>query len=383
MTLPFFYTTGNNITADETSSSSRIMLPGPCTINSAPAWGCSSNAVAVQQIPSRARSELCTTARQYEHPVVLVYRNFPNILHWLSDQVVPFFFTLQEFGLADSRVQIVTLDEGHYTHFPPERIALIDRVWEVLSGNKVVSWNGHTNESFCAPAAILGDAGHVLTSYNFHLPLAQVKLDRPRYQAFPAWVLGKYNLSHSAHPRDPQMPTLSMIDRPEGFRRILNQKEMLDIALNLTANARTFHPESLSFEEQLKVVSQTDILIGVHGAGMGLGAFLPPWGVFVELMPYGFGSANRDFYPAFCSWARLMGLQYMGWHNTDRALTRRAGHDPFYLKSYNTIMDLGNATWVVESALELSAIEVADRKTYECIYLNQPALPIHYPVDGD
>lgn len=45
--------------------------------------------------------------------------------------------------------------------------------------------------------------------------------------------------------------------------------------------------ESISFAEQIKIVRETDILVGVHGAGLTHGIFLPEGSVMVEILPEG------------------------------------------------------------------------------------------------
>ncbi|KAK9805079.1 hypothetical protein WJX73_002024 [Symbiochloris irregularis] len=275
MALPFFYTpnfddtetdviSNSSALAAASGGSESIFLPGPCTVNNAPAWGCPSNAVRVFRSPPEDRARACSQALQYRDPVVLVYRNFPNMMHWLSDQVIPYFFAIDEFGMANETIQIMTLDEVGY-HHNFKKIAMMDAVWQKLSGNPVADMADHVRENICAPAAILGGAAHALTQYNIPLQYHEVRRDSPRYQRFAPWLLGKYDLAHASEIPDAKKPRLVLIDRStEPTRTIVNQDEFMRIASEFT-RARLVKFEELNFAEQLKLVSETDILIGVHG----------------------------------------------------------------------------------------------------------------------
>ena len=41
----------------------------------------------------------------------------------------------------------------------------------------------------------------------------------------------------------------------------------------------------LTYEEQVRAVASTDILIGMHGAALTHSLLLPPWGGVMELWP--------------------------------------------------------------------------------------------------
>ena len=61
-------------------------------------------------------------------------------------------------------------------------------------------------------------------------------------------------------------------------------------------------------EKQLEIIVETDILIGMHGAGLTHMLFLPPHTPLVELFP---ASGSRPVY--FESMARWHGLKFVRW----------------------------------------------------------------------
>lgn len=72
-----------------------------------------------------------------------------------------------------------------------------------------------------------------------------------------------------------------------------------------------------SFADQLEIIRNTDILVGVHGAGLIHSLFLPPHSAVVEIFP-----ADVS-YPVYRNLAKLRGHQYF----SDHALVAASGQD--------------------------------------------------------
>ena len=69
----------------------------------------------------------------------------------------------------------------------------------------------------------------------------------------------------------------------------------------------------LPMKEQLQLVTATDVLLGMHGAGLSHTLFLPPHGGLLEFYPTYWPQANRHF-RAMATWR---GLHYQTWQNHD------------------------------------------------------------------
>lgn len=66
-----------------------------------------------------------------------------------------------------------------------------------------------------------------------------------------------------------------------GFRKILNEKEIIEV---LKANGfEILHGEELSLSEQIEIFSSCKTLLGIHGAGLANCLFMPPESNVVEL----------------------------------------------------------------------------------------------------
>jgi Glycosyltransferase 61 len=110
--------------------------------------------------------------------------------------------------------------------------------------------------------------------------------------------------------RDDASPlVLTFIDR-KGTRRLQNQDQMItylqaaypNVAINVVDFA------TLNLKEQIQIVSNTDILAGVHGAGLTHAIWLPKGSAVVEIQPMDVS------YKGFRNIAALRGLHYHSAH---------------------------------------------------------------------
>jgi len=69
-------------------------------------------------------------------------------------------------------------------------------------------------------------------------------------------------------------------------RKVLNPDEVVK-ALSTLGPVLNVSFDGQSLEYQLRVMQRTDVLVGVHGAGLSNGMFLDPCGVLVEMWPLG------------------------------------------------------------------------------------------------
>lgn len=153
-------------------------------------------------------------------------------------------------------------------------------------------------------------------------------------RTFSRRVLNHYNIQQQ--PRRGANVTVTFIDRSE-TRVLLNHTSYLD-------NLQVSFPDitilevdfaRISFKEQLDILQQTDLLVGVHGAGLTNAMFLPPRSTVVELLP-----AQVD-YKAYENLASLSGHSYFSlrcarnldnssdvdWHRQHVSLDREAFMD--------------------------------------------------------
>ena len=105
---------------------------------------------------------------------------------------------------------------------------------------------------------------------------------------------------------------ITIMHRLTAHRQILNLKELVDTLKETGAydvKVAQFTHGKPSFRDQMKIVrQQTDILVGIHGAGLTHLLFLPDWAAVFELYHCDDPSCYRDL-------SRLRGVKHIAWTN--------------------------------------------------------------------
>lgn len=100
---------------------------------------------------------------------------------------------------------------------------------------------------------------------------------------------------------------LTLIDR-KGSRKLVGADKLLGVIQSKfpDVNAKMVDLGALSFTEQFKLIQQTDILVGVHGAGLTHTMFMQPGhGAVIEIRP-----PEMD-HKGFKNLAKMMGIHYL------------------------------------------------------------------------
>ncbi|KAF3938208.1 hypothetical protein ABW19_dt0203565 [Dactylella cylindrospora] len=119
-------------------------------------------------------------------------------------------------------------------------------------------------------------------------------------------------LSHLKIPTDRDLSSeinITIIDR-KASRKLSNSKKLTDrlIAAYPEVSVNVVDMAALTLTQQISIIVQTDILVGVHGAGHTHGFFLPPQSSVVEILPAGLK------HKGFRNVAGLRGLRYFSDH---------------------------------------------------------------------
>jgi len=217
---------------------------------------------------------------------------------------------LSTHGLLNTKEYEIVFFDGHSW-------GILDGTWDVVFA-PTFKYVKELPQNQCYVKAIFvpcGYAGGVsLKSTKFSCPNHKNVVDFGRYfveKYGSKWrVLGDGTVKlvtlilrkdYLAHPRQLRGKSL----RKTG-RKLSNSKELVD-ALNQLENVEVaaIYLEDLTMKEQVELIAKTDVLIGVHGAGLTYAMLLPPRAVVIELVP---GSHYNQ--PHFSSMARWSGHQY-------------------------------------------------------------------------
>lgn len=97
-------------------------------------------------------------------------------------------------------------------------------------------------------------------------------------------------------------------------RKFQNENEILDVINDMLHGhlIQTVILEHVGMNDQVKLLTNTDLLIGMHGAGMAHVMILPKHAAVFETFPDYWG-----FQRHFKAFARWRGVKYLGWQNKD------------------------------------------------------------------
>ena len=131
-------------------------------------------------------------------------------------------------------------------------------------------------------------------------------------------------------PRLERQLTLTLADRKDK-RRLLNQ-DVYFAALEAkypSINMQIVDYAALPLSEQIQISRSTDILVGVYGAGLTHGIFLPPNSTVVEIQPPALKHKGFD------NMSKSLGHRYFSRQGTNHDSPDNSGdwqHDDVYLE---------------------------------------------------
>ena len=236
-----------------------------------------------------------------------------NIYHTMTDWYNVFLIT-KLLNLDPKKITILFIDDR-----PP---GLMDETWRTLFG-KVIR-HSDVQSNFMFKTLIWNVLGYE-SPINFH-HLVEI----PFVNEFHAFFVSSFGI-HKMRTLDCSNITATLIWRrdyethPERkvevegglvHRKFKNENEILSEVKSVLSGhtVKSVVLEQMSMKDQLDVFTNTDILIGMHGAGMAHVMFLPPHAAIFELFPNYWG-----FLIHFKAFSRWRGLKYRGWQNNDKA----------------------------------------------------------------
>ncbi|XP_076624909.1 EGF-domain O-GlcNAc transferase isoform X2 [Colletes latitarsis] len=141
------------------------------------------------------------------------------------------------------------------------------------------------------------------------------------FKAFSDHVLHRLHIP--LHERKNQRIRVTLLSRDTQYRKILNEDELVE-ALKENREYRVrkvVYNKKISFKKQLEITRNSDIFIGIHGAGLSHLMFLPDWAAVFEIYNCEDPGCYKDL-------ARLRGVKYFTWKNTSKLVQQDPGTHP-------------------------------------------------------
>ena len=264
---------------------------------------------AILSTVEQARNGRDQAKQKRELTLMAVRYGYANMFHTVTD-LYNAFLVLRFLRQSPQRTRVILAD-GHPA-------SPLDPLWMSLFGEttRISAWKGRHRFGALvlnplgldSPLELLQLPGVPLVEEfrTFVLRRMGASAERPRRP--PVRVTFVWRRNYHAHPRNPA----GVI-----HRKIANEKELIDTLqghrFGTRLEVKAVVLEELTIAEQLRVAASTDLLVGMHGAGLAHTLFLPPGAGLVELFPAYFSPESR-YFRRMAEWR---GLYYQGWQNTD------------------------------------------------------------------
>ena len=127
-------------------------------------------------------------------------------------------------------------------------------------------------------------------------------------------------------------------DKPGNFNRVLSNSDQLiaEIKSKFKVDVVSFHGEDLPVCEQIRIVHDADIFIGVHGAGLVHAWWLRDNALLFEIVP-----SDQSGNPTFKMLTTLAGLNYKGFRIPHPSMGRISLDIKKFLDTLNTTIQHG------------------------------------------
>lgn len=161
--------------------------------------------------------------------------------------------------------------------------SLFQDTWEAFTDHPLWDLKTFRGETVCFKNVIFPLLPRMIFGLYYNTPLIYGCKKSGLFHAFSKHIL--HRLKIPVHPRYKKTVRVTLLSRDTKYRRVLNEKELLDaIKDNKDYEVRrVVYNRNIPFKDQLEITANTDVLVGIHGAGLTHLLFLPDWASVFEL----------------------------------------------------------------------------------------------------
>uniref|UniRef100_A0A8D0CX36 EGF domain specific O-linked N-acetylglucosamine transferase n=1 Tax=Sander lucioperca TaxID=283035 RepID=A0A8D0CX36_SANLU len=208
-----------------------------------------------------------------------------------------------------SDINIIMWDTSFYGYGD-----LFGETWRAFSEYDIIHLKTYDSKRVCFKDAFFSLLPRMRYGLFYNTPLISDCYSEGMFRAFSQHVLHRLNILQDG-PKERRV-RVTLLARSTEYRGILNQVEV-----NYWCVTPCLSFRDVPFLVQLRITHNSDIFIGMHGAGLTHLLFLPDWAVIFELYNCQDESCYRDL-------ARLRGIRYVTWQKMDKVLPQDKGHHP-------------------------------------------------------
>ncbi|XP_032064387.1 EGF domain-specific O-linked N-acetylglucosamine transferase [Thamnophis elegans] len=239
-----------------------------------------------------------------------------NMYHHFCD-FVNLYITQHVTNTFSTDINIVMWDTSTYGYGD-----LFSETWKAFTDYEIIHLKSYDSKRVCFKEAVFTLLPRMRFGLFYNTPLISGCHGTGLFRAFSQHVLHRLNITQDG-PKDGKI-RVTILARTTEYRKILNQNELANALKTLPlfdVQIVNYKYKELEFKEQLKITHNSDIFIGMHGAGLTHLLFLPDWAVIFELY-------NCKDERCYLDLARLRGIHYITWQQKDKVFPQDEGHHP-------------------------------------------------------
>ncbi|KAK9804102.1 hypothetical protein WJX73_007577 [Symbiochloris irregularis] len=234
-----------------------------------------------------------------------------NPYHFFCDNMMRVFATLADQGLLDVAASTARDHEPNSTEANLVILQTHVESWtskfhELFDHMTPNQWSFPHGAGFCYRTLVVGADNDVQT-YNLAPNIWSQAWRTHHQRQFSRWAIAKQLMIDDARGRTIERPPASngrlqirLVSRPSSAwssRAITNEQEL--VAAIRAKYGNIADVQTISFNGSLSTamlaMNSTDVLIGMHGAGLTNILWMRPGGAVVQLIPYGWHRRHEDF----------------------------------------------------------------------------------------
>nr|XP_055039969.1 EGF domain-specific O-linked N-acetylglucosamine transferase isoform X1 [Misgurnus anguillicaudatus] len=199
---------------------------------------------------------------------------------------------------------------------------LFSETWRAFSDYDIIHLKNFDSKRVCFKDAFFSLLPRMRYGLFYNTPLISDCHSEGMFRAFSQHVLHRLGVPQEG-PKEGQV-RVTLLARSTEYRRIINQDEIIKALKTVPffeVRVVDYKYKEMPFLEQIHITHNSDVFIGMHGAGLTHLLFLPDWAVIFELYNCQDESCYRDL-------ARLRGVHYMTWQKRNKVFPEDKGHHP-------------------------------------------------------
>ncbi|KOX67308.1 EGF domain-specific O-linked N-acetylglucosamine transferase [Melipona quadrifasciata] len=193
--------------------------------------------------------------------------------------------------------------------------------FEAFTRNPLWDLNTFRGETVCFKNLVFPLLPRMIFGLYYNTPLIYGCENSGLFKAFGDHLLHKLRIP--LHERKNERIRVTLLSRDTQYRKILNEDELTKaLKENPEYKVRkVIYNKKVPFKKQLEITRNSDIFIGIHGAGLTHLMFLPDWAAVFEIYNCEDPGCYKDL-------ARLRGIKYFTWENTSMLVQQDPGTHP-------------------------------------------------------